>query len=44
MSEKIDKIIETLRQLTDDERLEIFDNFCRYCGCDDPKCQCWNDE
>ena len=31
-------------QLTDDERLEIMNNYCKYCGCNDSRCQCWNDE
>ena len=35
-----------LKDLSDDQRLEVFSGFCKECGCDDPKgrCQCWNDE
>lgn len=43
------EIIELLKTLTDEQRLEVFSDFCRHCGCiEDPgslqKCQCWNDE
>ncbi len=31
-------------QLTDDERMEIMGDYCRYCGCNSPSCQCSNDE
>jgi hypothetical protein len=37
-------ILSLLNELTDRERLEVFSNFCTYCGCNDPKCQCWNDD
>lgn len=30
--------------LSDEERMEIIMRFCRACGSDDPRCQCWNDE
>jgi len=30
--------------LTDDERMEILLDYCTSCGCDNPRCQCWNDE
>lgn len=33
-----------LDAMTDDERMDLFRLYCRYCGCDDPRCQCWNDE
>lgn len=35
---------EALDQLTNEERLDIFTEYCRACGSKDPKCQCWNDE
>ena len=35
---------EELDQLTDDERLTIFKQYCTNCGSKDPKCKCWNDE
>lgn len=37
-------IIENLDKLTDDERLEIFNYYCKVCGNLDPSCACWNDE
>jgi len=37
-------MIDALKTYTDEERLEIFSEFCDHCGCEDPKCQCWNDE
>jgi hypothetical protein len=36
--------VNALLQLTDDQRLEAFAYFCKYCGRDDPSCQCWNDD
>ena len=36
-----------MRQLTDDQRLEVMEPFCKHCGCVQPahyRCQCWNDE
>lgn len=33
-----------LRELTSDERMELFSDYCKYCGDTDPSCQCWNDE
>lgn len=33
-----------LTRLTDEQRLELFGRYCKACGCDDPGCQCWNDE
>jgi hypothetical protein len=41
---KIERAIDKLADLTDEERLEVFAAFCTECGCDDPDCQCWNDE
>ena len=42
------KIKSTFRKLTDDDRLEIFSDYCRHCGVYDKdkprRCQCWNDE
>lgn len=34
----------TLKTLTDDERIEFFSEYCYGCGCDDPYCHCMNDE
>lgn len=44
MTDKMEEILEELHELTESERLEIFAEFCRECGTDNPKCQCWNDE
>lgn len=33
-----------LDAMSDDQRAELFSNYCRSCGCKDPRCQCWNDE
>lgn len=33
-----------LSALTDEQRMDLFGNFCRACGSPDPGCQCWNDE
>lgn len=27
-------------RLTDEERVEVMASYCKYCGCDDPLCQC----
>ena len=34
----------SLMELTGDERMNLFSGYCKACGCDDPDCQCWNDE
>lgn len=31
-------------KLTDDERMEVMSDYCKYCGCNDSGCQCWNDD
>ena len=46
---KIKKIIEKMKELTDEERMEIIYKFCTHCGCIQHeetwrRCQCWNDE
>ena len=33
-----------LAKLTDEQRLELFHEYCLACGNDNPKCRCWNDE
>lgn len=33
-----------MSMLTDNERLEIIGGYCKECGCENPKCACWNDE
>ena len=42
--EAVQPIIAAMKQMTDEERMEVIGNFCRYCGCGNPQCQCWNDE
>lgn len=37
-------IREAIRTMDDSERLDIFSEYCRCCGSNDPTCQCWNDE
>ena len=39
-----DNTINQLKELSAEQRLEIFGAFCKYCGNEDPGCQCWNDE
>lgn len=34
---------ETLESLTDEERVEIFNKYCKHCGSKNPSCKCWND-
>ncbi len=41
---RVDAIISQMKEMSDDQRLEIIGSFCRHCGCDNPQCQCWNDE
>lgn len=33
-----------LKVLSEDERVELFEEFCTYCGANDPKCDCMRDE
>ena len=33
-----------LDNLSDDERYDLFHEYCVHCGDKNPKCQCWNDE
>lgn len=43
--ERISEAVAVMRRLcSDDERQEAMAYFCKYCGCDDPRCRCWNDE
>jgi len=30
--------------LSDDERMQIFNLFCKHCGSTNRSCHCWNDE
>lgn len=40
----IDRAEDILAQLTDTERMEVFNRFCTECGAYDPECRCWDDE
>lgn len=40
----ISKIVEALKELSPETRLNIFSHFCTYCGDDNPRCRCWDDE
>lgn len=40
----VEQIVAAMNKLSDDDRMKIMGNFCRYCGCNDPRCSCWNDE
>jgi hypothetical protein len=42
--ERTKRVEELLAAMTDYERIVVFGAYCRYCGCEDPACQCWNDE
>lgn len=42
--ETIDEARDLLDQMSEQERFELFHEYCVYCGSDDPDCQCWNDE
>lgn len=39
-----DEIIFMMKQLNSDQRLDIINSFCKYCGSLDTNCVCWNDE
>lgn len=41
---KLAGLKEQITLLTDDQRMEIFKDYCRSCGSDDPYCRCWDDE
>jgi len=44
----INELREEIADLPNEERLEVFynltKNYCRFCGCNNPNCQCWNDD
>lgn len=40
----IDRAEDILAQLTDTERMEVFNRFRTECGAYDPECRCWDDE
>lgn len=49
IGDKIRDIVKQyIKNLTSDKRLELLDDYCKYCGDYDADritgCQCWNDE
>lgn len=42
--QKLEAIKVQLDVLSDEDRLELFSNYCRHCGTSELGCQCWNDE
>lgn len=41
---KIQRAVDMLADLTDEERLQVFTAFCTNCGSGDPDCDCVSDE
>lgn len=39
-----EQVIKLLDSMNADERMDVFAEYCTYCGDKDPSCQCWNDE
>jgi uncharacterized protein YebE (UPF0316 family) len=39
-----EQVIKLLDSMNADERMDVFVEYCTYCGDKDPSCQCWNDE
>ncbi len=39
-----ERIIDLMREMTDEQRMQIMCEFCTHCGRNEPRCQCWNDE
>jgi len=40
----VETLVELMKRMTDEERMDVMGEFCRHCGDTDPRCQCWNDE
>lgn len=38
------EISDIVAAMSDSQRMELFSNYCRSCGTNNPDCQCWNDE
>lgn len=41
---KVQNAMQAMSILSDDERMEVINLFCKHCGSINPECQCWNDE
>lgn len=39
-----EEAVKLLKEMTDDERLDLFTEFCRHCGAVDPECTCMRDD
>jgi len=37
-------LVKMLKDLSEEDRMQVFVNFCTKCGSDNPRCTCWNDE
>jgi len=42
--EYVDEARMYLGFLTEEERVNLFNEYCKHCGSDDPKCVCWREE
>lgn len=40
---RVQSLKDALLDLTEEERLDIFGDYCKHCGRDDPGCRCWDD-
>jgi hypothetical protein len=43
-NKKIELIKDLLLELSEEERMVVFSNFCCECGSGDPGCRCWNND
>ena len=43
VSDKINALIQELLKLTQEQRLDVLNEFCHSCGTDDLPCRCWDD-
>ena len=39
-----EQVIKLLDSMNSDERMDVFAEYCTFCGDKNPICQCWNDE
>ena len=48
IDKKPNALVEALKEIfshiTEEERLEVMQDYCKYCGTDDSDCQCMNDD
>jgi hypothetical protein len=43
LKDGVNSASERLKELSAEDRMELFSMFCKECGSDDPKCRCWDD-